>query len=162
MGNQPNNAFPAVLDFFPLKITYFQDMSWPRATLQCYMVDHHKEINLVNPEGNQSWIFIGRTGAETETSVLWPPDAKNWLIGKDPEMGKIEGRRAGDDRGWDGWMAPPTGWTWVWASSRSWWWTGEPGLLQSMGSQRVGHDWSTKPMNWTEIIILNNEKNQYN
>ena len=93
MGNQPNNAFPAVLDFFPLKITYFQDMSWPRATLQCYMVDHHKEINLVNPEGNQSWIFIGRTGAETETSVLWPPDAENRLIGKDPEMGTIEGRK---------------------------------------------------------------------
>ena len=47
----------------------------------------------------------------------------------------------GDDRGWDGWMASPTQWTWVWASSRSWWWTGKPGVLQSMGSQRVGHDW---------------------
>ena len=50
----------------------------------------------------------------------------------------------GDDRGWDGWMASPTQWTWVWISSRSWWWTGKPGVLQSMGSQRVGHDWVTE------------------
>ena len=48
--------------------------------------------------------------------------------------------REGDDKGWDGWMASPTWWTWVWASSRSWWWTGKPGVLQSMGSQRIGHD----------------------
>ena len=53
----------------------------------------------------------------------------------------------GDDRGWDGWMASPTQWTWVWVSSRSWWWTGEPGMLQSMGSQSVGHDWATE-LNW--------------
>ena len=50
----------------------------------------------------------------------------------------------GDDRGWDGWMASPMWWTWVWLSSRSWWWTGKPGVLQSMGSQRVGHDWATE------------------
>ena len=49
----------------------------------------------------------------------------------------------GDDRGWDGWMASPTQWIWIWVSSRSWWWTGKPGVLQSMGSQRVGHDWVT-------------------
>ena len=47
-----------------------------------------------------------------------------------------------DDRGWDGWMAPLTRWTWVSASSGSWWWTGKPGVLQSMGSQRVGYDWT--------------------
>ena len=50
----------------------------------------------------------------------------------------------GDNRGCDSWMASPTRWTWVWASSRSWWWTGKPGVLQSMGSQRVGHDWVTE------------------
>ena len=50
----------------------------------------------------------------------------------------------GDNRGWDGWMASPTRWTWVWVNSRSWWWTGRPGVLQSMGSQRVGHDWVTE------------------
>ena len=55
----------------------------------------------------------------------------------------------GDDRGWDGWMASPTQWTCVWASSRSWWWTGGPGVLQSMWLQRVRHDWATEP-NWTD------------
>ena len=55
----------------------------------------------------------------------------------------------GDDRGWDGWMASPTQWTWVWVSSRSWWWTGRPGMLQSMGLQRVGHNWATE-LNWIE------------
>ena len=53
----------------------------------------------------------------------------------------------GDDRGWDGWMASQTWWTWVWASSGSWWWTGKPGVLNSMGSQRVRHDWVTE-LNW--------------
>ena len=53
----------------------------------------------------------------------------------------------GDDRGWDGWMASPTQWTWVWLDSRSWWWTGRPGVLQYMGSQRVGHNWVTE-LNW--------------
>ena len=54
----------------------------------------------------------------------------------------------GDDRGWDGWMASPTRWTWVWVNSRSWWWTGRPGVLWFMGSQTVGHDWATE-LNWT-------------
>ena len=58
-------------------------------------------------------------------------------------QGKIEGRRR-DDRGQDGWMASLTRWTWVCASSGSWWWTGSPGVLQSMGSQRVGHNWATE------------------
>ena len=53
----------------------------------------------------------------------------------------------GDDRGWDGWMASPTQWTWVWVNSESWWWTGRPGVLQSMGLQRVRHDWATE-LNW--------------
>ena len=64
-------------------------------------------------------------------------------------LGGIGGRRKGDDRGWDGWMASLTRWTWVWVNSGSWWWTGRPGLLQFMGSQRAGHDWATK-LNWTE------------
>ena len=54
----------------------------------------------------------------------------------------------GGNRGWDGWMASPTQWTWVWASSGSWWWTGKPRVLQSMGSQRVGHDWATELTYW--------------
>ena len=81
-----------------------------------------KEIQPVNPKGNQSWIFIGRTTAEGETPILWPPDMKNWLLGKDPDAGEDwcwGGER--DNRGWDGWMASPTQWKWVWVSSRSWW-----------------------------------------
>ena len=84
---------------------------------------------------------------EAETPILWPPDAKSWLIGKDPDAGKRAGGE-GDDRGWDGWMASPTQWTWVWVTSRRWWWTGRPGVLQFMESQRVGHDWATE-LNWT-------------
>ena len=56
----------------------------------------------------------------------------------------------GDDKGWDGWMASLTRWTWVWASSRSWWRTGKPGVVQSMELQRVGHDWMTE-LNWTWV-----------
>ena len=57
----------------------------------------------------------------------------------------------GDDRGWDGWMASPTRWAWVWVNSGSWWWTGRPGVLWFMGSQRVGHDWATE-LNWTDVL----------
>ena len=55
----------------------------------------------------------------------------------------------GDDRGWDGWMASPTRWTWIWVNSGSWWWTGRPGVLRFMGSHRVGHDWASG-LNWTD------------
>ena len=59
----------------------------------------------------------------------------------------------GDDREWDGWMASPTRCTWVWVTSGSWWWTGRPGVLQNMGSQRVGHDWATE-LNWCFSLQL--------
>ena len=66
----------------------------------------------------------------------------------------------GDDRGWDGWMASLTQWTWAWVDSGSWWWTGRPGMLQSMGLQRIGHDWVTKlklisfSMDWLDIFAI--------
>ena len=62
----------------------------------------------------------------------------------------------GDDRGWDGWMASLTRWTWVWVGSGSWWWTGSPGVLRFMGWQRVGHDWATELSDWLTV----KEKNQ--
>ena len=110
----------------------------------------YKEIQPVHPKGNQSWMFIGRTDAETP--ILWPPDVKNWLIWKDPDAGKVSGvfnpwlkaGGEGDDRRWDGWIASPTQWTWVWVNSGSWWWTGKPGMLLSTGLQRVRHDWATE------------------
>ena len=67
-------------------------------------------------------------------------------------LGGIGAGVKGDDRGWDGWMASLTWWTWVWVNSWSWWWTGRPGLLQFIGSQRVRHDWVTE-MKWTEVIF---------
>ena len=62
---------------------------------------------------------------------------------------RLKAGEEGDDRAWDGWMASPTQWTWVWVDSGSWWWTGRPGVLQFMGSQRIGHGWATE-LNWTE------------
>ena len=104
-----------------------------------------KEIKPVHPKGNQSWMFIGRTDAEAEAPILWPPDAKNWLNGEDPDAWLNVGGE-GTNRGWAGWMASPTQWTSVWASSWSWWWTGKPGMLQSMGSQSP--TWLSY---WTEL-----------
>ena len=111
-----------------------------------------KEIQPVYPKGDQSWIFIGRTDAEAETPILWPPDVKNWLFAKDSNAQKEWTLRRRGDRGWVDWMASLTWWTWVWVSSRSWWWTGRPVTLQSMGSQRVRHDCVTE-LDWTYIWI---------
>ena len=63
---------------------------------------------------------------------------------------RLRAGREGDDRGWDGWMASPTRWTWVWVNSGSWWWTGRPGVLRFMGSQRVGHNWATDLI-WSDL-----------
>ena len=108
-----------------------------------------KEIQPVHPKGDQSWVFIGKTDAKAETPILWPPDGKNWLIWKNPDAGKDWRWEEGEDKGWDGWMESLTRGTWVWVNSVSWWWTGRPGVLGFMGSQRVGHDWVTE-LNWTE------------
>ena len=75
--------------------------------------------------------------------LIWRTD----LFEKTLMLGKIEGGRRRGRQRWVGWMASPTQWTWVCTSSRSWWWTGRPGRLQSMGSQRGGHDWA----DWTEL-----------
>ena len=111
-----------------------------------------KEIQPVHPKANQSWIFIGGTDAEAETPIRWSPDVKNWLTHwKRPwYWERLKAGREGDDRGGDGWMASPTQWIWVWARSRSWLLTGKPGMLQSMGLQRLKNDWATEP-NWTEL-----------
>ena len=103
-----------------------------------------KEIQPVNPKGNQSWIFIRRTDAEAEAPVIWPPDGKNWVIRKDPDAGKDwrqeKGMTEDEMVGWHHWLNGhefgPSSW--------NWWWAWDPGLLQSMGLQRVGHDAATE------------------
>ena len=114
-----------------------------------------KKIQPVYPKGDQSWVFIGRTDVEAETPILWPPDAKSWVIWKDPDAGKDwSWEEKGKTTEWDGWMASPTQWAWVWVDSVSWWWTGRLGVLQPMGPQRVGHNWTelNSWLNWTERI----------
>ena len=108
------------------------------------------EIQQVHPKGDKSWVFIGRCSlswsSNSNTLATWCKELTNL---KRPWC--WDGFRAGgegDDRGWDGWMASPTQWTLVWVDSGSWWWTGRPGVLWSMGSQRVRHNWVTE-LNWT-------------
>ena len=99
-----------------------------------------KDIQPVHPKRNQSWIFIQRTDVKDKTPILWPPDVEKLTHWKRPWCwARLKVGGEGDDRGLDGWMASLTWWTWVWASCESWWWTGKPGMLQSMGSHRAGH-----------------------
>ena len=85
------------------------------------------------------------------TLVTWCEELTHWKRPWFWEWLKVGGE--GDNRGWDGWMASPTQWTWVCVSSRSWWWTGKPGILQSMGLQRVGHDWAAE-LNWNFLFLI--------
>ena len=107
-----------------------------------------KEIQLVHPKGNQSWVFIERTDVEAEIPIFWPPDVKSWLIWKDPDAGqdwRWEEKETIEDEmvGWHHWLNRHE-------FELSWWWTGRPGVLQSMGLQRVRHDWTTE-LNWTIV-----------
>ena len=111
-----------------------------------------KEINPVNRKGNQSWIFIGRADAEAEVPILWPPDAKNWLIGKDPDVGKVwrreeKGMTEDEMVAWHHWLNGHE----FWVGSGSWWWTGKPGVLQYTGWQKLD---MTEQLNWTYPFTL--------
>ena len=111
-------------------------------------------IQTVHPKGDQSWVFFGRTDAKAETPVLWPPDAKSWFIGKDPDAGKDWGQeeKVMTEDKMAGWHHRLEG-RWVWVNSGSWWWTGRPGMLRFMKSQRVGHDWAPE-LNWTDTVLI--------
>ena len=113
-----------------------------------------KEIKPANPQGNQSWIVIGRIDAKAEAPTPWPVDAKNWFIGKDPNPGKDwrqeeRGRTKDKMVGWSNTNSMDMS---LYASSGSWRWTGKPGMLQSMGSQKVRHDWVTE-LNWSQLLM---------
>ena len=104
-----------------------------------------KEIKPINPKGNQSWLFIESTDAEAEGPILWPPDVKNWLTGKDPDARKDwrqeqKGTTKNEMVEWHHWLNGHES-----ASSGNWWWTGKSGVLQSMGSQRV------RQLNWLKV-----------
>ena len=111
-----------------------------------------KEIQPFHPKGNQSWVFIGWTDVEAKTPIFWPLDEKCWLIWKDPDVEKDwrqEEKGMTEDE-MVGWHYRLRGHEFG-SNSGSWWWTGRPGVLQSMGSQRVGHDWATE-LHWTEQV----------
>ena len=107
-----------------------------------------KEILLVNPKWNQSWVFIERTDMlKLKFQYFGHLMRRTDSLEKTLMLGRLKARGEGEVWGWDGWMASLTQWTWVWSSSGSWWGTGKPGVLQSMGLQRVRHDWVTE-LNW--------------
>ena len=133
--------------------------------------------------GEDSWESLGLQG--DPTSPFWRRSAlgflwKEWRWGWNSSTlatsceklthlkrswcwERLRAGREGDDRGWDGCMASPTQWTWVWVDSGSWWWTGRPGVLQFMGSQRVGHDWVTElnqVNNMHRICFFKKKKNK--
>ena len=106
-----------------------------------------KEIHSVNPKGNQPWVFIGRTGAETEAPILWPPDAKSRLTRKGSDAGK-DWRQEEKGQQTMTWLDSITDSMHMSLSKlREMWRTGNPGVLQPMGSQRVRHYWTTE-LNW--------------
>ena len=106
-----------------------------------------KEIKPVHPKGDQSWIFIWSWNSNT--LVTWCEELTHF---KRPWCWeRLRAGGEGDNRGWDGWMASLTQWTWVWVDSGSWWWIGRPGVLRFMASQRIRHDFATE-LNWTELL----------
>ena len=135
-----------------------------------------EELMLLNcGVGEDSWESLGLQGDPTSPfwrisalGFLWKEWCSSWnsstLVTSCEELTHWkrlwcwEGLGAGgegDDRGWHGWMASLTWWTWVWVNSGSWWWTGRPGVLRFMGSQGVEHDWATE-LNWTELELWAN------
>ena len=116
-----------------------------------------KEIKPVNPKGNQPWIFIRRTNAEAEAPILWPLDAKSWLVGKDLMLGKIEGkmRREQQKMRWIGSITDLMAMNL--SKLRRWWRPEEPGMLQSVGlpsQTRLSDSTTTKnPNMWIQLMV---------
>ena len=105
-----------------------------------------KEIKPVHPKGDQPWIFSGRTDAEAEAPLLWPPEVKSRLTGSLWGWERLKAGE-GDNSGWDGWMASPTRWTWVWAISGRWWRTEKPGVAAVHGVTKSG-TWLSDWIDW--------------
>ena len=130
------------------QVLYTEPPEWVATMCQVFC----KEIQPVHLKGNQSWILEGlmlKLKLQYFGHLMQIIDS----LEKTLMLGKIEGRRRKGDRGWESWMASQTQWAWVWVNFRSWWWTGRPGVLRFMGSQRAGHDWATE-LNWTETFSV--------
>ena len=114
-----------------------------------------KEIKPVNLKGNQPWIFTGRKDADAEAPIVWSPGAKSQLTGKDWCWERLRAKGEDGGRWWDGEITSLTQWTWVWTNFRQWW-TGKAGLLQSTGSQRVGHHLASEQLQeqYTYLTLL--------
>ena len=112
-----------------------------------------RKIQPVHPKGDQSWVFIGRTDVEAETLILWDSVCKELTHWKRPWCWeRLKAGEGGDNRGWDGWMASSTQWTWVWVNSGSWWWTGcaaGHGVAKSR----------TRLSSWTEVFAVLTRQN---
>ena len=111
-----------------------------------------KEIQPIHSKGNQPWVFFGRDDVKLKLQNFGHLMQKVDSLEKTLMLGGLGAGGEGDDRGWDGWMASPTWCTWVWVNSGRWWWTGKPGVLQFMGSQRVRQDWATE-LNCVPLIL---------
>ena len=130
-----------------LKNWCFWTVVWERRLLRVSWTARISNQSILKDD--QSWVFIGRTDAEAETPVLWPPHAKSWLIGKDPDAGRDWGQeeKGTTDDELHHWLdAHEFGWTPGVGNGQ----TRRPGVLRFMGLQRVGHDWVTE-LNWTEV-----------
>ena len=139
----------------PQRIDTFELWCWRRLLRVPWTARRSSQSVLkeISPEYSLEGLML-----KLKLPILWLPDVKNWLFWKKHWCWeRLKAGGEGDDSGWDGWMASqwvPTQWTWVWVGSGSWWWTGKPGMLQSIGSQRVGHDWATE-LYWLIIVSVN-------
>ena len=163
----------------PTKVCLVKAMVFPVVTYGCESrtikkTEHWRNDALNCGVGEDSWESLGQQGDPTSPfwkrsalEFLWKDWCWSWSSNTLATWGKelthwkrpwcwerLKAGEEGDDRRWVGWMASPAQWTWIWVNSECWWGTGRPGVLQSMGSQRVGHDWETE-MNWIELIYIN-------
>ena len=143
---------------------------WTMVLKKTFESPLNSKIKLVNPRGKQPWIFIARTNGEAEAPILWPLDAKSWLIRKDPDAGK-DWRQKGDDRGWDGWVSFLTEWTWVWAGSSEGqgglvrctkWGHKEPDMTEQLNNKILANElWIWKEKNSPILISQNSDISKY-
>ena len=118
--------------------------NWKAGYKSYYSINKHIFLDYIN--------HVIASPLSRGTKCLWLEPCNLTSLEKTLMLGGIGDRRRRGDRGWDGWMASLTRWTWVRVNSGNWWWTGRPGMLRFMGLQRVGHDWATE-LNWTEYHL---------